>query len=172
MRFTSREKRKATRFSKKHPVKVQAATPSGMQWVPAEVLDVSVGGVAVKTAARLQVGTETRIDFSSDSDLNPIRVTVVVRNQRGEVYGLKYEPRSLTECKSLDWIDGLLLASGFDVHCPPAPRQPRSRFFRLASLAAGVALGAFLGSLFGHGFAGPSIGSATGLLLSYSASTL
>lgn len=172
MRFTSREKRKATRFSKKHAVKVQAVTPTGMQWVPAEVLDVSVGGVAVKASAGLSVGMETRLDFSADPDVNPVRVTAIVRNQRGDVYGLKYEPRSLAECKSLDWIDGLLLASGFDVHCAPAPRQPRSRFFRVASVAAGVALGAFLGSLFGHGLAGPSIGSATGLLVSYSASTI
>ena len=172
MRLTSREKRKATRFSKRHPVKVQVSSASGAQWVGAEVLDVSVGGVAVKTEVPLTIGSEVRIDFSTEHDLNPVRVTAIVRNKRADVFGLKYEPRSLTECKCLDWIDGLLLASGFDVHCPPAPRHPRSMWFRLASVGAGIALGGLLGTLFGHGIMGPSIGSATGLLFSYSASTL
>src|SRR5438309_4922963 len=91
MRLTSLEKRKATRFSKRHPVKVQVSSASGAQWVGAEVLDVSVGGVAVKTEIPLTISSEARIDFSCDPDQNPVRVTANVRNNRGDVFGLRYE---------------------------------------------------------------------------------
>jgi PilZ domain len=139
--------------------------------VPAQVIDVSAEGVALRCSHELVENSDLVLDFSSRHDPEPVRVTAILRNRRGDTYGVQFQPRSEQECKSLDRIDGLLLASGFQIEY----RSSKSQSVRLqgvVALAAGLAFGGFLGGSLQNTVLGIGIGGVIGLTVAFAAYTL
>ena len=160
------ENRAAVRFRQQCPVRVMW----GGHEAAGRVLDVSFGGVAVECECDLEIGAEVRLDFSCGQRQLAEPVTARVRNRRGTVLGMEYVPRSVTECKSLDWIDGLLSSSGYQL-APSSSAEP-AVWVKVMTSAAGIAAGALVGWCFDHGAWASGVGSATGLLVSYAACTI
>ena len=173
MHLNRPEQRSSPRFSKQHPVAVVLTGSSSKSTrLPAQIIDVSAEGVALRCTYELAVDSHLILDFSPDNYPDPARVTAVVRNRRGDTYGIQFQPRSQQECESLDRIDGLLLASGFRVEYHSPIGQSRRFYGFLGALAAGLVCGGFLGGSLQSTGLGVSIGGFIGLTVSFAAYTV
>jgi hypothetical protein len=167
------EQRRSPRYQKQHPVTVVLTDSTGHSMRhPAEIIDVSAEGAALRCTYQLTECSELVLDFSSQNDPEPVRVTAVVRHRHGDTYGIEFQPRSEHECNSLDWIDGLLLASGFQIDYSNPGSQSGRYGVLFAVLVAGVLLGAFLGSLLQSTVLGVSTGGVIGLVMAFAACTV
>jgi hypothetical protein len=166
------EQRRSIRFPKQHPVTLILSDGNihGIR-LHAQVIDVSSEGLALRCPYDLAENSDLVLDFSSRHDPEPVRVTGVLRNRRGNTYGVQFQPRSEQECKSLDRIDGLLLASGFQIEYR-SPKTQSSRLHGVLALAAGLAFGGVLGGSLQNTVLGIGIGGAIGLTVAFAAYTL
>ncbi|GAC1657815.1 MAG: hypothetical protein NVS9B15_19210 [Acidobacteriaceae bacterium] len=166
------EQREAVRYKKHQIAAVIFRQGSRQQRIACEIRDVSVGGVALWCDHDFPMGARIILDFASAHDSEAIRVRAIVRNRREHIFGVQYQPRTEAECKSLDWIDNLLVASGFNVGCQSSAEPTPARYLIAGITAVGVALGGLLGGIAHPTMFSTIVGGALGLICSYSACTI
>jgi hypothetical protein len=84
--------------------------------ISGRLTDISYEGVAVFAEVKLPIGAELALvlnphSLSSSSPAAPVRLSCVVRNQRGYIYGLEFVTRDGEE-EHLKWLRHNLIPTG------------------------------------------------------------
>ena len=76
------------------PVRILVKTPDCLRIVTGRGAELNEGGMAVYVGVELGIGDRVDIELPAPDSSPPLRLAAVVRNRRGYLYGLQFQPAS------------------------------------------------------------------------------
>jgi PilZ domain len=76
------------------PVRILVKTPDCVRIVDARGTQLNEGGVAVYAGVELEIGDRVNVELTMPDSQAPLRLTAVVRNRTGYLYGLQFQSAS------------------------------------------------------------------------------
>jgi len=73
------------------PVRIFVRTPDCVRIVDGRGTELNDGGVAVYAATELEIGDRVDIELTKPDSEPPLRLSAVVRNRTGYLYGLQFQ---------------------------------------------------------------------------------
>ena len=108
--YTGVTQRRWERYPFEAQVRVTIDKPRRTVLVNTRAYQVNDGGIAIQTSAKLQIGTQAKIEFAPPSFDFPLSLRGVVCNRAGGQYGLEFVVTSLAEKEHLILFQEILHA--------------------------------------------------------------